>query len=293
MAKQLFLHKVSLSTFYKRRISRIFPALYVFIAVTILLHLMLELRVSWEAALGATALIRNYYPDGFEDTLPFDHIWSLSVEEHSYILLSAVVVLFRSKIDKQLIVLGVLSCCCIFMAALYEAKFDGPFVYGQKFVHTEVAAFGIFFSGFLLLCLRNINRAIPPYVFYALPVVVVVTYNVSAPYSVKMLVGLGALALTVNILHKAPGWMLRALSSTGLRKLGLWSYSLYLWQQPFFALKNKEIISAPTAFVLALTAGIVSYYLIEAPARNYLNKTWAKKKPQPTALSTSDAATVV
>lgn len=284
MAKQLFLHETSLPTFYKRRISRIFPALYAFIAITIIFYLIAGLPVSWGTALGATALIRNYYPVGFGNALPFDHIWSLSVEEHSYIVLSALVIFFPSKIEKQRIALGVLSFCCIIMAAVYTIKFPGPALYREKLIHTEVAAFGIFFSGFLLLCLRNgIKRSIPPFVFYTLPIIAIVTYSSSAPPAVTMVVGLVSLALTVNILHKAPEWMLRALSLPALRKLGLWSYSLYLWQQPFYLLKNKGLISTSAAFLLALLAGILSYYLIEAPTRNYLNRTWARKKEPKTA----------
>jgi len=109
-----------------------------------------------------------------------------------------------------------------------------------------------------------------------------------------MVVGLVSLALTVNILHKAPEWMLRVLSLPALRKLGLWSYSLYLWQQPFYALKNKGLISTSAAFLLALLAGVLSYYLIEAPARNYLNSTWArKKKPENATPFISDALLAV
>lgn len=295
MAKQLFLHETPLPTFYKRRISRIFPALYAFIAITIISYLIAGLPVSWGTALGATALIRNYYPVGFGNALPFDHIWSLSVEEHSYIVLSALVIFFPSKIERQRIALGMLSFCCIIMAAVYTIKFSGPALYREKLIHTEVAAFGIFFSGFLLLCLRNgINRSIPPFVFYTLPIIAIVTYSTSAPPAVTMVVGLVSLALTVNILHKAPEWMLRALSLPALRKLGLWSYSLYLWQQPFYALKNKGLISTSAAFLLALLAGVLSYYLIEAPARNYLNSTWARKnKPENATPFISDALLAV
>lgn len=291
MAKQLFLHKTPLPTFYKRRISRIFPALYAFIAVTIVFYLIVGLPVSWGTALGATALIRNYYPIGFGNALPFDHIWSLSVEEHSYILLSALVIFFRNKIERQQIALGVLSLCCIIMAAVYTIKFPGPALYREKLIHTEVAAFGIFFSAFLVLWLRNgIKRSIPSFVFYALPIIAIVTYTSGAPPAVTMLVGLVLLALTVNILHKAPEWMLCALSFPALRKLGLWSYSLYLWQQPFYVMKSRGVISTLPAFLLALLAGILSYYLIEAPVRSYLNRAWAqKKKPKPVPSVFSDA----
>lgn len=278
MAKQLFLRQTPIPIFYKRRISRIFPTLYVFILAMIIAYSIAGLPVSWDTALGAVGLIRNYYPEGFGNKLPFDHIWSLSVEEHSYVLLSIVAVFLRGKIERQQLALGVLSCGFVLVAVWYLLTFAGPGIYSKKLIHTEVAAFGIFFSGFLLLRFRHgIKGDIPSAAFFVLPAIALGAHYFSAPYLVTMLAGVGSLALMVNILHKAPEWMLYALSLPLLRKLGIWSYSIYLWQQPFYILKNKGILSAPAACSLALLTGIVSYYLVESPIRNYLNRTWAKK----------------
>jgi len=278
MAKQLFIHQTPIPTFYKRRISRIFPVLYLFILVTVLSYFIAGLPISWDTVIGAGMLIRNYYPVGFGDKLPFDHIWSLSVEEHSYIFLSIIAVLSRGAIGRQRLALGIFSCFSILIAAWYVSTFPGPGL-PSKLIHSEVSAFGIFCSAFLLLCFRNgISWDIPPFVFYALPVMAIGSHYVNAPYILGLLGGVGSLALLVNILHKAPPWMLRALSFPALRKLGLWSYSIYIWQQPFYVLKYKGLLSAPSACLLALILGILSYFLIESPARNYLNRTWARKK---------------
>lgn len=72
--------------------------------------------------------------------------------------------------------------------------------------------------------------------------------------------------------------MLRVLSFSLFRKLGLYSYSIYLWQQPFYVLKNEGILSATSASILALIVGISSYYFIEFPIRTYLNRTWGARK---------------
>lgn len=278
MAKQLFLRQTPIPVFYKRRISRIFPALYVFILTTIVSYSIAGLPVSWDTAIGAIGLLRNYYPEGFGNKLPFDHIWSLSVEEHSYILLSIVAVFLRGKIERQQLALGVLSCGFVLVAAWYLSKFAGPGIYGKKLIHTEVAAFGIFFSAFLLLFFRHgIKGNIPGAVFCVLPIIALGAHYFSAPYLLTLLAGVGSLALMVNVLHKAPAWMLRALSLPLLRKLGLWSYSIYLWQQPFYVLKNNGVLSAPAACFFALLVGVISYFLVESPIRNYLNRTWAKK----------------
>lgn len=69
---------------------------------------------------------------------------------------------------------------------------------------------------------------------------------------------------------RAPGF--RLLSAGPLRHAGLWSYSIYLWQQPFSA-KPAEygldvapwFLSFPLWALSAVGAGILSYYLIERP----------------------------
>lgn len=42
-----FLHQTPIPLFYKRRISRIFPTLYLFIIVTIMIYLVTGVPISW------------------------------------------------------------------------------------------------------------------------------------------------------------------------------------------------------------------------------------------------------
>ncbi|RUZ72424.1 acyltransferase, partial [Mesorhizobium sp. M7A.F.Ca.US.003.02.2.1] len=54
----------------------------------------------------------------------------------------------------------------------------------------------------------------------------------------------------------------------------LWSYSLYLWQQPFYKFVYEQG-SAPIPMLAAVFAcAACSYYLIERPAREWLNRNW-------------------
>jgi peptidoglycan/LPS O-acetylase OafA/YrhL len=278
MAKQLFLHQTSIPVFYKRRISRIFPALYLFIILTVVFYFAANLPISWEVVAGSAGLIRNYYPGGFGNKLPFDNIWSLSVEEHSYILLSIIALAVRGNISRQRILLGVFTCAFVLISAWYVWRFPGPHLYDEKLIHSEVSAFGIFCSGFFLLCFGyRKDRKIPSFIFYTLPIIGILSHYHSVPYTLTLIVGVGSLALLINILHKAPAWMLRVLSFSVFRNLGLWSYSIYLWQQPFFVLKNKGVLPTTTALMLALLVGMLSYFLVESPVRKYLNRTWARK----------------
>ncbi len=61
--------------------------------------------------------------------------------------------------------------------------------------------------------------------------------------------------------------------------LGIWSYSIYLWQQPFFhyGVKDGEIFpfAGPVLAAVAVGVGVLSFQFIEDPIRAYLNQRWS------------------
>lgn len=89
MARLLFVDRVPIPVFYRRRISRIMPGFLVFVALVTLAYLVLGKPVAWSEVATALTFTKNYFLASAEETaMPFGHIWSLSVEEHSYILLT-------------------------------------------------------------------------------------------------------------------------------------------------------------------------------------------------------------
>ena len=58
--------------------------------------------------------------------------------------------------------------------------------------------------------------------------------------------------------------------------LGTISYSVYLWRQPIFHAKADGRLGAISALAPAILAGAASYFLIERPARRWLNASWAR-----------------
>lgn len=51
---------------------------------------------------------------------------------------------------------------------------------------------------------------------------------------------------------------------------------MYLWQQPFYHAVLADRVAAPVALTAAVCAGAVSFYLIENPARRFLNRAWSE-----------------
>jgi peptidoglycan/LPS O-acetylase OafA/YrhL len=94
------------------------------------------------------------------------------------------------------------------------------------------------------------------------------------PTSLYYTLAVPLLALAVNTLDFAGGTLRGLLSSRPMVMLGLWSYSLYLWQQPFYKFVDERG-SAPIPMLAAVfVCALCSYYVIEKPARGWLNRNW-------------------
>ena len=97
--KELILNnKISIISFYERRIRRIIPVLLVvtlsFIIISFFLSLPTPLWKASESILASTFFIGNFYflnesiayGDNYSNLMPFLHTWSLGIEEQFYII---------------------------------------------------------------------------------------------------------------------------------------------------------------------------------------------------------------
>lgn len=62
----------------------------------------------------------------------------------------------------------------------------------------------------------------------------------SVPAPIAMVFGVGSFALAVNLLAGAPPLVQAILSTKPLRQLGIWSFSIYLWQQPLYLYVHRD-----------------------------------------------------
>jgi len=284
MSRLLFVQEVPLGTFYQRRITRIFPAAFVFLAAVVTLFLVFGKQMNWKETLMAALFINNYFPGvPGKAIMPFGHIWSLSVEEHSYVLLALLAFAARRKTWSAVVSTAIASAVCIVAIICYFFQPElGPF----RWLRTEVAGYGIFLTAFLVLFLGRRNVPEMPWFLYpALLAVGIAIHWWSIPVPIQIIFGQGAFALAVILLPAAPQIVKSALSFWLLRRLGVLSFSIYLWQQPFYLMVHRNGMSVWVALPLALLCGIASFYLIEKPARRYLNQRWASSAGNDIAIS--------
>ena len=279
MANILFVKRVPLKTFYKRRISRIFPVFFIFITAISAASLIFGLSDEHSNYLYNLTFTRAYYPEGpdlWNTGLPIGHLWSLNVEEHCYVLLSLIVLISGFWNRAPLIVLP-LGIGCIMVLLVYKLVPDvAPFAYHLR---TEVVASFLLISAGYFLIKGHVEKYVNPW----FPVVsffgAVICYS---PYAylpgAKSILAPFLLAFTVNHLNLVPSIFISVLSLVWLRLIGIWSFSIYLWQQPFYYYGTKFGEAFPYAglflFFVVIMVGAFSFYLIENPIRKYLNEKW-------------------
>jgi peptidoglycan/LPS O-acetylase OafA/YrhL len=285
MARLLFIQQVPIPHFYRRRIARIFPAVLVFLVVMVAVRLMLGQPIAWPEIAAAALFINNYAVGELgANAMPFGHFWSLCVEEHSYILLSLLAIACRKQLAKAgwLVPVAALTICAI--GVFYGLRFDAATLWRLS-MHSEAAAFGIFASAALVVLLegKKLPR-LPALVTIGLLLGGIMLYWWKVPQPLKMLGGVTCFAIAVNLLRAAPASVHAVLSFGPLRVLGLWSFSIYIWQQPFYLLSKYHGLPAVAGLLLAFACGIASFYLVEQPARSWLNRRWKPAPANPDAL---------
>jgi peptidoglycan/LPS O-acetylase OafA/YrhL len=109
--------RLSFSKFYLRRVYRIFPPFYLVMALVLVLALigMLPSELTPAAVLAQALQITNYYLifANPEQTLPgLTVLWSLSVEEHFYLIFPMLFIFLARKLDRTAMA-GVIALICL------------------------------------------------------------------------------------------------------------------------------------------------------------------------------------
>lgn len=277
MSRILFEQRMPIGKFYRRRISRIIPVLWLYIAVVVPVSDVIGHTVSLEHVIGLLTFTRTYMTPGiwWGHGAPIAHTWSLNVEEHSYLIMSIVAAIpfLRKRSFQTLAALGIAT----FFAGAAYSLFDRSVPYYM--LRTECAATGIFLSA----SYRTIAPRI--HVPKLLPIIAVLLaysmYSSALKGEFKWILGPFLLAFAVNHINESPRWILKFFEFKPLCLLGILSYSIYLWQQPFFYMQHRMFPGA--ALAVAILVGAVSYYLFESPVRKWLNEKWQEVVaiPQP------------
>jgi peptidoglycan/LPS O-acetylase OafA/YrhL len=268
--------EINLRGFYVRRAFRILPPLFVFLATGVVLD---SIRPGVEL-LSSVFLFRNYIPSSLAGHAT-GHLWSLSIEEHFYLIWPALLTFAAIRKNSRSVAYLAIAAGLWRIADMENGFTASLFADLPQHFRTDRRLDALLWGGFAAFLLNDAKtaawireRAQPGWLAagIALAVTGAVIYSGLAGLWLAMLL---PLLLLLTLLH--PEWRFsRILDARPVSFVGRISYSLYLWQQLFLVPGWSAEASWWTAFpinlALAFAAAIASYYLIEKPCMNYGRK---------------------
>ncbi|MFG0460962.1 acyltransferase family protein [Pseudomonas sp. yb_1] len=283
------------TSFYTRRLKRIFPLLVVVIAATsaaaynILAPADLKsYATSVVASLFSVSNILFWSNEGgyFAQSaaqIPLTHTWSLSVEEQFYLIMPAVLLLsFKLTTPGKRAALFLSA----FLLSLAYSAYSSYYAQASSYYLITSRAFELLFGAGLafiwnrLPAFRAIGAGVMRTAALTLIIVTALFIDASTPFpgfaaivpclSAAILIACGKTAT------QPKGLSYFLLSNPLITYVGKLSYSLYLWHWPIVALVNYQGIqitwSVTSQIILVSVAlSVASYHLIESPIRHKKN----------------------
>jgi peptidoglycan/LPS O-acetylase OafA/YrhL len=281
-------HRFSLLQFYKRRVMRIFPALFVmFLTASVLSYLYLlpvELKDYSKSLLSAVLSVSNVYFSqtiGYFDapaaTKPLLHTWSLGVEEQFYmvcpLLMIAAYRYFRMRVAAVIAICAALSFLGLLLINMRNPVF--------AFYLTPFRAWELLLGA--LLSLRVVPKLstarykeVAGLVGVAAVIATILGLSSSMPPPATTTLACFGAALIIASSETGLSIVGRALSTKGLVFIGRISYSLYLWHWLFIVFQNSDsflfersnnIETKISLIAVSVLTAYLSWRFIETPFR--------------------------
>ena len=263
---------INLKKFYFRRTLRIFPAFYFYILIIFLTRVLGIYQIPATDFISALTYTSNYFP---ASSLQLGHSWSLAVEEQFYLIYPGLFVLLGSGKIKKTLILVVLLAPLIRLLTMSLFYSGGNFDLWMVFAfHTNMDALAI---GCLLAFYGNRLAENSYYqkflnssaAFVALSLIICAVFYDPKAYLFLFTLGWTILHLTIAL---AVHWLIvnhdsrigRLFNLAPVRYIGVLSYSIYLWQQPF-AVYSENLVWThyPFNLIMIVLFSLISYYLIE------------------------------
>lgn len=273
---------INLRDFYLRRILRIFPAFYSYLALISLLVIAGAIATSWSSIISAATFSTNYrhlwdHSDGGGEYYWFvGHFWTLSLEEQFYLLWPLTLLtlgLHKGKRVAQFIIIA-----CPFIRVI--SYFLWPDSRGQLGMMLHSAADPLMIGCLMALwegsanfelSVKRLHTGTIPLFATLLAFVIspILTLKLRGAYGISVGVTIEAISIAVILLYvtRCPDTLVgRILNSKPAVFVGILSYSLYLWQQLFLTPLNTSWLGKyPLNLIACFIVALISHYAVERP----------------------------
>ncbi|KNZ67955.1 hypothetical protein AB595_23720 [Massilia sp. WF1] len=272
--------RLSLKTFFARRLLRTLPNYYVVLAV----YLLLPHSAIWGKTMAPAWRYLTFTQNvGLRYGETFTHSWSLCIEEQFYLVLPlAVLALAGRRRSSRLLWCAIGAGIAAGMTARGLAFMHGQEAFAAPVYYATWARFDELLPGVAIALVKNFHPALFDRILkhgnallaagigMAAAVLYGVRYDLPTPFMSSSF-GFSLTAISFALLTCAalsPRSLLNRLRLPGAPSLALWSYAVYLVHKPVFMALRPELEkrsidpSAPLTIVAVMAAGILGGWLL-------------------------------
>ncbi|MEX8492611.1 acyltransferase family protein [Sphaerotilus sp.] len=261
MGTLLFEREMALRTFAARRFARIVPSMWVFLAVACGVTLLRGGPLTATSVGLSLTGWANVQPllDAGEQPVRLGHLWSVCVELQGYAVLGGLAAVSRRWRLDPVVLIG--TVVALGWAALgLQVACGAPLPYYTTFWRPDTRLTAMLL-GTLFVAMHDRDRwrwdRLPAWPL-VLGTGLLLQVNL-VPDVFKYTIGAALIALGCAGLSRAAGPGSRWLGHPALVAFGTASYSLYLWQQIFYA--DKGLLRWPVALAMAVLTGFAAHHL--------------------------------
>ena len=261
---------ISLKQFYLRRALRILPAYLCFLLGIALMNSLGAVALSGRDWFGVLTYTVSFVPKPIWD---IGHIWSLSVEEHFYLLWPIVMLCWPRRGWLVPLATIVTTPLMRWLIQEYVPGLDTSYCTLTR-MDTIAVGCGLAYLAYWQTFRRVLRLSARSAYLFSAALVLLVGFSQLTALRVPMyqlalhpLLVASAYAATIWLwTHHSQSHLGRLLNSKPAVWIGVLSYSLYLWQQPFV---NPHGIAwfahSPLGLVCIPALALASYLLVERP----------------------------
>lgn len=267
---------INIKHFYIRRAYRILPVAYLYLIVITLLCVAGILSIHAKDVFCSAIFTTDFLP-GTRSWF-IGHMWSLSVEEQYYVLWPLILLLIPKKYYNVVIII-VLYNIIIRFYLYYHPNPSNLFLlkgflsFAPALMAGSIFAVGLFkgwfkhIHKFLIHPLAGLSLLLALLAYLPSTLLFAGLYSVPFDYLVSSIF---IAVFLYHIVHIGPGNPLyNFFNHPVMNFIGILSYSIYIWQQPFFAPQfsgynvNPWWALFPQNFLFVFAAALISYFTIE------------------------------
>jgi peptidoglycan/LPS O-acetylase OafA/YrhL len=299
---------LNLGQFYLRRFLRLTPALLLMLSAYLILAPLawpkIAMRTDVRDVLISTLYLSDYASAFWSLPRYLRHTWSLSVEQHFYLLWPLLLLVLTKRFNRSQLAIALGALYVVFTGWRIYCDMHGDAGYMHSYYRFDTRLSGLTVGSLMAALVGNFNRLAAPRLanlaaMAGLAVIALCSWRFHVESTAAMIFGIAAVELsTLALIYVAVNvegsFVQRALAHPLPTFIGKMSYGIYLWHYPIFVYLSDrypwyEILIG--GGMISLLLATASYYSIERFARQYARtlKTSpaASNLPRPQAASTS------